>query len=87
MVVSTGKVTMSQTAALIVAANTNRKRITFETFGNGIVYTGSTTPTLTAASGFPIRPNEQFQSSDYTGAWYGVMTTGGSSTIVYIEEA
>lgn len=83
------QVAMTATAALIIAANTDRKKLVLKNNGS-IVYIGSSSSVVDTANnangGFPIESNEVFYLNDTTQAIYGICASGETSTLHIIEE-
>ncbi len=84
------QVAMSQTAAIIIASNTNRKKLILRNTGTDTVFIGNTSSVVDTANnangGYPIPTNSFFYLNDYTGDIYGICASGLTSTIMVIEE-
>jgi len=82
MAFETGAKEVSTASAQIVGSNTNRKEYEAKNTGDQVIYISGTTSTV--ANGFPVDPQETFNCNDYTGAWYGIVSTL-TSTMDYFE--
>lgn len=84
-IMNTGQVTVANTATLIIAANSNRKRLVLVNTGNTTMFFGGST--VTAATGQMFLGTPGYPLPIYfTGAVYGI-TASGTSVISYQEEA
>ena len=75
-------VTVTTSATLIIASNTNRKSLLIGNTSAGTVYLGDTT-SVTTANGFPLPQNAQLSEDSggtrmYMGAVYGIVASGTS---------
>ena len=75
-------VTVSNSATLILAANTNRLGLVLVNTSSGTVYVGEDT-SVTTSNGTPIRQNENLSEDSggtkmYCGPIYGIVSSGTS---------
>jgi len=84
------QVAMSDTAALIIASNTSRKKLILRNTGTQTVFIGNDASVVDTANnangGYPIPTDSFFYLNDYTGNIYGICASGLNSTIMLIEE-
>lgn len=81
---SHGQVSVSATATLIKAANTNRKALTIKNIGANDVDLGWSN--VTFGTGFRLAAGEALSDIRTTAAIYGICNTGLTSTVCYWEE-
>ena len=79
---STGAVTVSTGATLIVAANNGRYDVIIVNNSSNTVYIG-TANTVTTSNGIPILSNESIHFPEYLGPVYGVASA--DSDVRYLE--
>jgi len=84
------QISMTDTAALIVASNTDRKKLMLKNIGTDNVYIGASASVVDTAAnangGYELLPNEVIYLSDYTGNYYGICSAAETSTIAFVEE-
>jgi hypothetical protein len=82
---SSDQVAMTAAAALIIAANSDRIKITLKNTGANTVFVGDDA-SVTKDNGFPIGPNAILVDDSSTTAYYGICGTALTSTISVMEE-
>jgi|TARA_R100000501_G_C2597190_1_gene95353 hypothetical protein len=84
------QVAMGDTAAIVIASNTDRRKLILKNTGSNIVYIGNDNSVVDTANnangGYPIAATETFYLNDYTGDIYGICASGLTSEISLIEE-
>jgi hypothetical protein len=84
------QVAMSDTAASIIASNTDRRKLILKNTGSKVVFIGNDASVVDTANnangGYPIAANVIFYLNDYTGAVFGICASGDTSEISVIEE-
>lgn len=83
---ATETIAMTDSAAQIIASNTDRKKLVLHNTGNDVVYVGSD-GSITSATAFPIYQGEKLDLSSYTGVVYGICASTETSNIEYLQEA
>lgn len=78
-----GSVAISGVAAVIAAANANRKRLTISNDGPNPFWIGPAG--VTAATGLRLDPGDDYSSPDTTAAFYGISAAAGE-VARYLEE-
>ena len=81
--ITTGQVTVSTSATLIIAANSSRRSVVVRNTGSTDMYIGASG--VTTATGFLVKASEAFTVDRSTAAIYGVVASG-TTTTNYIEE-
>lgn len=78
-------VTVTTTAALLVAANGNRKSVTIQNQGSVTVYLGKEDVTTTGATrGFALLADHTFTDNASNGLWWAVAAS--STAVVHVIE-
>jgi len=81
--ISSGSVSVTTNAILILANNNNRKKLYIQNLGSKAIYIGSTSE-VTTSNGFLIGPGDTLDEDMYTGAIYGI-AAAGTQDVRYIE--
>lgn len=83
MTINSEDVSVGTSATKIVDANSGRRKLILKNAGSTDVFIGDAS--VTTGDGFPIKPNEEVDVSNYQGDWYGIVASG-SETVQYLEE-
>ena len=85
MVMNTGQASMTATAASIISSNSTRKSLVITNTGSNTIYLGDNS-SVTDSNGYPLEAGGTLKDTSYSGTWYGICSSGETSTANYIEE-